>query len=31
MKWTEARIKAYMLLLALSSIVAAVLADYKWN
>ncbi len=30
MKWTQARIKAYMLLLAVASLVIAVLADYKW-
>jgi hypothetical protein len=31
MKWTEARIKAYLLLLAIASTVVAVLADYKWT
>ncbi len=31
MKWTEARLKAYLLLLAISSLVIAVLADYKWT
>ncbi len=30
MKWTEARIKAYLLLLAIASLVAAILADNKW-
>ncbi len=31
MKWTEARIKAYLLLLAIASMVLAVLADAKWS
>lgn len=31
MKWTEARIKAYLMLTAVASLVAAVLAGYKWN
>ncbi len=31
MKWTEARLKAYLLLLAISSLVAAVLAEAKWT
>ncbi len=30
MKWTEARIKAYLLLLAIASMVLAVLAESKW-
>ncbi len=30
MKWTEARIKAYLLLLAIGSLVAAILAEMKW-
>ncbi len=31
MKWTEARIKAYLLLLAIASLAIAVLADAKWS
>ncbi len=31
MKWTEARIKAYLLLLAIASVVLAVLAESKWT
>ncbi len=31
MKWTEARIKAYLLLLAVASLVIAVLASNRWG
>ncbi len=30
MKWTEARIKAYLMLLAIASLVSAILAESKW-
>ncbi len=30
MKWTDARVKAYLMLLAIGSLVAAALADIKW-
>jgi hypothetical protein len=31
MKWTEARIKAYLLLMAVASLVIAVIAGDRWG